>query len=231
MTFWPLSIFKRAVEQPEVLADLPPVGGGDANATTGAEELLVGADKEGSGPARPLLVVPETVVFETWRALQPSANAGCEGVVLWAVPKLQDTATLHVVTSVIVPLQRVAPGRYEILPEGVRMMGKALRRHGLVNVAQVHTHPGRWVDHSPWDDTHSFSLRDGAVSIVWPEYGRVLPVMDLWGVHVCRGGKWQKLDPAAAGRRLVIAPFLVDLRLRMLRFEPSDVVVGEVDGA
>ena len=167
------------------------------------------------------LYVPHEVVLDTWRALRPTADAGAEGMVLWVTPASMYTSPVQVVTTVLVPRQRVSAGRYEIPPDAVRAMGRTLRESGLVNVAQVHTHPRDWVVHSAWDGAHAFSLREGALSIVWPYYGRVLTPMDAWGVHECRSHAWERLPLAEACSRVRVVPGVLDLR-HALEWLPDD---------
>jgi hypothetical protein len=176
------------------------------------------ADPEVRAKSRTLFV-PEEVALATWRALRPTAEVACEGVALWAGPKAQYGELQQVVTTVVVPRQRVSSGRYELPTDAVREMGRLLRRRGLVNVAQVHSHPGTWVGHSEWDDAHAFSLRNGAVSIVWPGYARELPSIDLWGVHECRAGVWVHLAGPETTVRVVVVPLVIDLRIQLLGFD------------
>jgi hypothetical protein len=105
-------------------------------------------------------------------------------------------------------------------------MGRAVRERDLVNLAEVHTHPEAWVGHSPWDDAHAFSLRPGALSIVWPKYGQQLPAFEAWGVHERAADKWVHLEGRRAARRITILPGLVDLRTRL---ELSDFASQERD--
>jgi proteasome lid subunit RPN8/RPN11 len=85
-------------------------------------------------------------------------------VVFWAAPKEMYGSSVAVATTVVVPAQRVSPGGFELAPEVVRAMGADLRRRGLVNLVQVHTHPGAGIGHSGWDDSHVFSQREGTLS-------------------------------------------------------------------
>lgn len=165
------------------------------------------------------LVVPEEIILATWRALRLTAEASCEGVVLWAAPKRQYAEAQQIVTTVVVPQQRVSPGRYELPTVAVREMGKALRRHNLVNVAQLHSHPSDWVDHSRWDDAHAFSLRNGALSIIWPGYASEIPSLRTWGVHECWNHNWRRLEPQEVTWRITVVPLVVDLRIELLKFE------------
>lgn len=164
------------------------------------------------GKLQRVLWVSESVILASWHALQRTAAEGCEGVVCWAVPADQYQSNPQTCTTVVAPLQVVSPGEYEIPADGVRAMGRALRAAGLVNVAQLHTHPDEWVGHSTWDDTHAFSLRDGALSIVWPQYGHTLPPRPAWGVHECQGHVWRELTGDEAAARIRVVPAVLDLR-------------------
>lgn len=159
-----------------------------------------------------VLVVPAAAVHSSWTALRATAEAGCEGVVYWSVPRGQYDSQVQSVASVIVPEQKVSAGNFQVPPAAVRAMGRKLREMGLVNVAQLHTHPGNWVGHSAWDDDHAFSLRNGALSIVWPQYGLELPPVGRWGVHECHDRAWGRLSTEAAARRVRILPGVLDLR-------------------
>lgn len=173
--------------------------------------------------ARRLLYVPEDLVLATWRALRPTADAGCEGVVFWAAPREMYASSVAVTTTVVVPAQRVSPGRFELAPEAVRAMGADLRRRGLVNMVQVHTHPGPGVGHSGWDDRHVFSQREETLSVVWPHYGQDLPPLSAWGVHVRLSGVWRRLPASAVSERLRILPLALDLRTRLELLDLAEV--------
>jgi len=158
-----------------------------------------------------ILVIPVSVLTETWRAFQEGALAGVESTVRWAGPAALSRADLQVATTVVTPIQRVSAGHFEIPHEGTRAMGEALRANGLVNVAQVHTHPSDWVGHSPWDDSHAYSSREHALSVVWPRYGAGLPPVEKWGVHERLNGQWSQLSARAISDRVHIVPDSVRL--------------------
>jgi hypothetical protein len=86
----------------------------------------------------------------------------------------------------------------------------------LTNLAQVHTHPSDWVEHSPYDDERAYSTREGALSLVWPDYGLSLNY-DLCGVgvHVRRAGAWVQLDEREAGERIRLVDDFADYRWRI----------------
>ena len=174
-----------------------------------------------------VLYVPEHVIHMTWEALRQTALQGCEGTVRWAGPAYQWSARQQLVTTVLVPHQRVAAGAFEVPHHATRQMGKALADTELVNLAQLHTHPGSWVGHSAWDDAHAYSLRDGALSIVWPHYGATIAHRSRWGIHECQHRVWRHLKGAKAAARLRILPALIDLREQ---FERLDPFVDDVEG-
>ena len=198
---------------------------------SGPEPTPVQERVSGPGPVTPTaanagaprtLFVPESVVIDSWRALRATAEAGCEGVVMWAGPRHQHGLDVQVVTTVLTPAQEVSPGRYHIPYESVRQMGVSLRQRGLVNLAQLHTHPGRPVTHSPYDDENAFSSQEGAVSIVWPSYGREVPALGDWGVHERRSGRWVRLGLDEAQARITLIPPVVDLRITLARLPTFD---------
>ncbi len=91
----------------------------------------------------------------------------------------------------------------------------ATRRNGWKNLAQLHTHPGRLVEHSAYDDLCVNSRK--ALSLVFPNYGRW---SERWpnriGVHEYQG-YWYLLSETDAARRvIVIRPsekeLLIDVR-------------------
>lgn len=178
----------------------------------GSELGAASRDVQHDEDVRRVLIVSDDVLVATWRALRLTADRGCEGTVRWATPKAMAISPLQVVTTVIVPGQRVSPRWFEIPHASVRQMGMRLREEALVNVAQLHTHPSDWVGHSAWDNERAYSRREGALSIVWPDYGSALYPLARWGVHECRAAKWVRLGSEEVKERIVIVPGLIDLR-------------------
>lgn len=199
-------------------ADLDTGSSSSVRPAPGLARTANDAEPLGAGAAARVLFVPEDIVLTTWRTLRPTAEAECEGVVFWAAPKEMYTSANPVITTVIAPAQRVSPGRFELSPDSIREMGRRLRRHGLVNLVQVHTHPGRGVGHSEWDDTHVFSQREGTLSIVWPGYAREIPPLCSWGVHERQRGTWSRLPSSAVQSRVRILPLVIDLRIGLELF-------------
>jgi hypothetical protein len=159
-----------------------------------------------------VLYVPSSVVVATWLAFQEGAQARVESTLRWAGPASLRASLDKVVTTVINPYQRVSSGFFEVPHEGTRAMGIALGSNGLMNFAQIHTHPTSWIDHSKWDDERAYSRANGALSIVWPDYGAPLPAFAVWGIHERIDGEWRRLDELAAAERIKVIPETITLR-------------------
>lgn len=187
-------------------------------------EVAAAADHRSEQDPIRTLLVPREVLVATWQALATTARRRVEGTVRWAGPARFASEDIHIVTTVIVPGQIGSAGSFVVPHEAVRRMGGALRDHALMNVAQLHTHPGAWVGHSAWDDAEAYSRRDGALSIVWPQYGELLPSLEMWGVHECQDGRWVQLFREHLARRIQIVDSVLDLRTQ---FEASRTVSAD----
>ena len=119
------------------------------------------------------------------------------------------------VSAVVVPKQQNRAGNFYVSGEAIEEVSDATRIHRWENLAQLHTHPGKSVEHSSYDDN---MITPSVVSIVLPNYG--LPFKD-WprsaGVHVFIDGQWRILSFRRATERINVTtaapiPLLIDLR-------------------
>ena len=93
-------------------------------------------------------------------------------------------------------------GNYHITAEGMREMGASLADE-LRPLAQVHSHPGVLVEHSPYDDEMASSRR--ALSLVFPQYGRLTAAWpDGVGVHEWQSDYWHHLTSSQARSRVAL---------------------------
>lgn len=104
-----------------------------------------------------------------------------EGLAYWAGTKDGDTA---IVRMVVAPNADSAERRISTSHRSNAEYVKLLARHGLVHIAQVHSHPGQFIDHSSGDDEWAPFKRNGLLSIVVPSYCEfgILPLKDC-GIH------------------------------------------------
>lgn len=119
------------------------------------------------------------------------------------------------VVAVVVPRQRNNWGNYSVSAPAIGEMATATRHRGWVNLAQVHTHPGREIEHSRYDDDQANSRR--ALSVVLPFYGKWQRTWPAGvGVHEFQDDYWHLLSENDAASRVIVADIgdaeLLDLR-------------------
>src|SRR2546428_7342252 len=113
-----------------------------------------------------MLLVPEAL----WERLLEMFRATDRSVEQIAYLDGLESGASSVVTTITVPNGVLREQSYRVSPDAMSEAGKHLREHSLVRLAQVHTHPGSWVGHSPEDDRRADSQEGGAGSIVLPDY-------------------------------------------------------------
>jgi hypothetical protein len=124
-----------------------------------------------------------------------------------------------VVTTVTIPNARVTQGNFSVAPEAMSQAGRHMRSFRLRRLAQIHTHPGDWVGHSPWDDEWAYSQLPGAISIVLPRYAKLRPSLAEAGVHLRTTTGWRQLTPAEVAEHLRVVPSFLDFRASVSRVE------------
>lgn len=128
-----------------------------------------------------------------------------------------------VVAGIVVPPQTRNRTNYRIAADGIDAASDATRDRGWVVLAQVHTHPGRNVEHSWYDDRNAISTK--AVSLVVPFYGADPSYwLDSVGTHVFQRDWWHLLTPEQARTRVIFvdAPLLsLDLRTSPVDPQPN----------
>jgi hypothetical protein len=141
------------------------------------------------------LWVSENVITSTLRALRRAGHR--EAAVFWYGVRGSNDAQ---VKAVITPQQTMTRGNYHISPAAMSEMVSLLDADWKP-LAQVHSHPGSWVEHSLYDDLMISSKR--ALSIIFPFYGEW---SQDWprgiGVHEWQNGYWHRLDVSLAARRV-----------------------------
>lgn len=107
------------------------------------------------------------------------------------------------VRAVIAPRQAMHRGFYDVPAACTTEMADHVEPMGLKPLAQIHSHPGRLVEHSRYDDRMASSRR--ALSLVIPLYGHW---RETWptgvGVHEYQEGYWHLLSQADASRRVLL---------------------------
>jgi len=129
-----------------------------------------------------------------------------EGLVYWAGILKNNH---YIVKAVIAPETDSDYGRVSTSHKSNLNFVLALNELDLIQLAQVHSHPGSWVDHSDGDDTYAAFKIEGLVSIVVPEYSiRGLIPLTQCGIHRYFNSDFHRLSDKYVQRHLVINPQL-----------------------
>jgi hypothetical protein len=155
------------------------------------------------------LSVPGAAVTATLELLRRAGRR--ESGLFWYGPR--DAAGNGRVTYVAAPRQRMTWGNYHVSPVALAEIVNKLP-DDCKPLAQVHSHPGVNVEHSPYDDDMASSRR--ALSLVFPLYGQSnAPFPNDVGVHEWQDQYWHLLDRGQAAKRLVLTTG--DVRVEDLR--------------
>lgn len=153
-----------------------------------------------------MLLITEGVIAGTRAALESAGTRRVrhEGVVYWAG---RSVANDQLAIAAIVPHAQTSARNYQVTAEANAHAIAWMCDHGLELVAQVHSHPGEFVEHSDWDDAHAAFPFEGLWSIVVPNYGRrgLVPI-EHCGVHRFESGGFRVLDAAEAAASIRILP-------------------------
>lgn len=156
-----------------------------------------------TAPPRGRLVIPMGIAHAVEDALLGfcGPDGRHEGIVYLAGFKIEDIA------YAMLPLvPHCDHGRQHVFVDErtAGRLTKAARRHGLVLVAQVHSHPGRSTVHSDGDDRLILMPYEGYFSVIIGEYGSA-GIGESTGVHQYQDRRWVGIkDPF--GSALVVLP-------------------------
>lgn len=108
-----------------------------------------------------------------------------------------------VVQALVIPNQENRWGNFHISGDAMAAVSKATRAAGWRNLGQIHSHPGKLVEHSTYDDAHVNSRQ--SLSLVFPHYGMI---KRTWpggvGIHEYQNGFWHLLNEGDALARVQI---------------------------
>ena len=120
------------------------------------------------------------------------------------------------VVALVIPTQLNHWGNYHVPARSAQQIAREVGMDGLVNLSQVHTHPGVDTEHSNYDDQNANSIR--ALSIVLPRYGAQRSALLAGvGVHEWQAGYWHMLTEGQALARVETSSELDSIRILDLR--------------
>lgn len=146
-----------------------------------------------------VLFVPVNIFEQTKRVFHPYHCGKVEACCFWYGKR--DELDNGYVSTIVIPKQKNSWGNFAISPYAMERISNLTRRKGLLNLAQIHTHPGINVEHSTFDDSNVNSRR--ALSIVLPFYGAWQG--NWWnaiGVHDFQKEYWFLLDEFNAVKKI-----------------------------
>jgi hypothetical protein len=164
-----------------------------------------------SQPPSSILYVARAILQDTAAYFLPYCQAGVETACYWFGV---ETESCQVVTTLAIPRLYQTAVNYRVDTTSSRLLAGAMSAQGLVNLAQVHTHPPHCpVSHSLYDDQYSYSTREGALSLVWPDYGCTAGQnLNGVGVHERREGHWMRLSDEQVAQRIHPVDSIADYR-------------------
>src|SRR5258708_7456847 len=116
--------------------------------------LAVGEER----PVSRVLCVPESILQQMATFFAPYGRAGVETACYWFG---YEWDAVQVVTTLVLPRLFQSAGTNRVDTSAARRMAREMSAVGLVNLAQVHTHPPDCpVNHSRFDDEHTYSTRE-----------------------------------------------------------------------
>jgi hypothetical protein len=160
------------------------------------------------------LEISQAVVDATMAAFQLGFHSQVEMCCFWYGVTLAEQQDR--VMAVVIPPQLNSWGNYHVPQTAISKVFRATRPLGLKNLAQLHSHPGKAVEHSRYDDQMANSRK--ALSLVLPHYGCAGSGIGIsWGVHEFQNDYWHLLTvPQVSARIALIKDYgqvqLLDLR-------------------
>jgi hypothetical protein len=163
-------------------------------------------------PLRGEFLISASAISETERLL-PSYrdfSSDHEGIVFLLGQQLDE---LTILTTALAPEAHTTPGSVSCSPAQMAGAIEAAREAGLALLAQAHSHPSDWIEHSLGDDSMIFMPYEGMLSLIAPWYGRVgmLPLQNI-GVHQYQDRRWVRAEPRSVADAVTIIPDSLDLR-------------------
>src|SRR5579872_1959831 len=133
-----------------------------------------------------------------------------EGIVYWAGRQCRGD---WLVTTCVAPQARTTPGSFRTSTAANAEVVTSINEVGLEIVAQVHSHPGGFTDHSDGDSRGALMPYEGFLSIVVPHYGtRGIWPLSRCGVHRFESGRFRRLSAEEVNNTFRVIPTSIDLR-------------------
>lgn len=114
------------------------------------------------------LLFSQRLIKNTVELFESFQMSEVEGCVLWYGYVLNGGDCLA--TTCVRPRQQGHRTNYSVSADGVRAVRREVRRHGMLLLLQIHTHP-REAFFSEWDELNALNKGQGALNMVVPHFG------------------------------------------------------------
>ncbi len=162
--------------------------------------------------ARPAIWVSTGLLDRTADVLRASGDGheAHEGVAYWAGHRAGGETF---VTTCIAPFAVTTWGSFDTSVHTNAKVVMYLASAGLELIGQVHSHPGKAVDHSEGDDARALMPYEGFLSIIAPHYARrgMRPIA-ICGVHVFENSRFRRLGTPEIEACFHVVDDFADLR-------------------
>lgn len=165
----------------------------------------------------PRVYISDEILNNTTRLLRSykDRKEDHEGIVYWAG---RCTERDWFITTCIAPKAQTSWGSFSTNVKANAEVISCISKYGLQLLAQVHSHPGKKVDHSDGDDKNAFMPYEGFISIVVPEYGiKGMEPLHICGIHRFEMRRFRRLSDIEVRNNFMIAPLSQDMRGADLR--------------
>ena len=145
---------------------------------------------------------------QTWIGLQKRGGGVRESACVWGGTRsATEDHALSVTFLDDLPGVHAGARYHQLSRKTVEALFKILTANRQMIVADIHTHPGYWVDLSPTDAEHPIEFRRGLPAMILPYFAMTSPTMDGLGLHEYVGdGEWHRLNPTEVQAVLKIGP-------------------------
>ena len=161
--------------------------------------------------------IPIDVITYTENVLleYSNMNPANEGMVYWC--GIKENGIMNT-SMVIAPKTESNSGRVSVSNRANFDVIGLLSEYNLIQIGQVHSHPGNWVDHSYGDDNMAAFKIEGLLSIVVPIYG-VHGMRPLWmcGIHRYTNNNFIRLSNRYIKKHIIINDSITDVVFKDLR--------------
>lgn len=146
-----------------------------------------------------VLYIDEQIITKTYAVLSSYCTNNVESVCFWYGIRKDGTEK---VKAIVIVDQVNDVGNFRMSSDSMMYAASMFGDLGWTNLAQIHTHPGKDVEHSKYDDVYVNSRR--ALSLVLPNYGKITnSFLKGAGVHEFQN-YWYTLSDEDKSRRIAI---------------------------